>query len=108
MDIRLPPWSVALLTCLLLSLVHRIRDASRRRLPGPTRLPFFGNALQLPRKRVWMKLAELAKTYGTWLPRYLIAQIPIRDVRPDILPANLPHPCRRHQFRRGRLRTHGS
>lgn len=65
---QISPWILAFLVCLLLSFVGRIRDVSRQRLPGPTRLPFFGNALQLPRKRVWMKLSELAKTYGAWPP----------------------------------------
>ncbi|PIL29426.1 cytochrome P450 [Ganoderma sinense ZZ0214-1] len=64
METHLSPWVLSLVVYLFLSLANRIRRGSGRRLSGPARLPLFGNALQLPRKRVWMKLADLAKTYG--------------------------------------------
>ncbi|TFK24572.1 cytochrome P450 [Coprinopsis marcescibilis] len=35
-----------------------------RPLPGPRRLPFIGNALQMPQERPWLTFAEWAKTYG--------------------------------------------
>ncbi|TFK89221.1 cytochrome P450 [Polyporus arcularius HHB13444] len=33
--------------------------------PGPTPLPIVGNALSLPSQKVWIKLAEFAKLYGS-------------------------------------------
>ncbi len=36
----------------------------RSRAPGPPRLPFLGNILQMPSELQFIKFAEWAKTYG--------------------------------------------
>lgn len=39
--------------------------ANSKRPPGPPRLPFIGNALQIPTKSVWLYYTELSRIYGT-------------------------------------------
>ena len=57
---------VALLVVILgYGAYFRQRSLARGRLfPGPPSLPLLCNVLQLPPKRLWVKLAEMSKTYG--------------------------------------------
>lgn len=53
---------------LVLYISSEVKERSRRkghaRIPGPTRLPLLGNALQMPQSHGWLKLAEWKETYG--------------------------------------------
>ncbi|KAI1792771.1 cytochrome P450 [Ganoderma leucocontextum] len=62
MDTLLPSILVAL--CAFAVCTRQGLRAKRRLFPGPPSSPIFGNILQLPPKRLWIKLAELGKTYG--------------------------------------------
>ena len=59
----------AVIVCGLVAVVYLLRVFSRpafgKDFPGPPRVPVIGNIL--PSGRVWMKLAELGRTYGMLL-----------------------------------------
>ena len=54
----LAPLSIYVFYC------YQCSKGKGKRLPGPLPLPLLGNVLQLPRKKIWVKLAELGKVYG--------------------------------------------
>ncbi|KAH9891042.1 cytochrome P450 [Cubamyces lactineus] len=54
------PWT--LLPLVLLVVILSRRSSKKRGYPGPPAWPIVGNVL--PSRRVWLKLAEYAKTYG--------------------------------------------
>ncbi len=68
-------------SALLLYSIYHILSSRRRNgqvlPPGPRRLPFVGNALQMPQKNLWLQLAEWKKKYGT---------SPHRTFLPPLLP----------------------
>lgn len=62
-------WSTVIVPLTSIYIVARtIRSCRRRRAlpPGPRRYPIFGNALQVPRTHLWLKVNEWAKQYGEY------------------------------------------
>ncbi|KAK7050258.1 putative monooxygenase [Favolaschia claudopus] len=55
---------LCILTVCVVSLLFALLSRKARRPPGPRRLPFFGNTLQLPRTCQWITFSKWAKQYG--------------------------------------------
>lgn len=75
------PLVQAALVAVAISLYLAFKRPTQQRAPGPHRLPFLGNALQVPRQLQFVQFTEWSKTYGACVLCIVIQSSPTYSFR---------------------------